>query len=100
MPKAKFVFLTCSEYEVSGDFMPFEIATLDGLRLICDENCWTMDELKAVFSFFPNLTYLQLELGGLASDFDEPVTIKTIKSCFLTFTFNGDKFSLSSFITK
>jgi hypothetical protein len=69
---------------VSGHFPLFEVVTLESLRLDCSQNVWTMDELKAVFSFFPNLTYLFLVLGGLASDFDEPVTIK---SFFITLTF-------------
>jgi hypothetical protein len=63
---------------VSGDFQRFENGTLETLKLDWGQSIWTMNELKAVFSFFPNLTFLKLELGGLASDFDEPVTIKSL----------------------
>ncbi len=65
-------------YEASDDFLPFEVGTLETLKLDWDQQFWTMDELKAVFSFFPNLTFLKLELAGLANDFDEPVTIKSL----------------------
>ncbi len=79
MSKAKFVQLDCFDYE-AFDLVPFVNESLTSLRMNCFESspAWTFDEFKAVFTFFPNLTFLFLELQALTGDFDELVGWKSL----------------------
>jgi hypothetical protein len=79
LPRAKEVSLTCALYE-GFNLQPFELASLTTLKLNCNSNNWTLEELQAVFKFFPNLVNLFLELRGLADDFDEQVTMESLRS--------------------
>jgi hypothetical protein len=76
LPKAVDVELEC-ENPSASDFIlePFELLSLKRLCLDCAFDFWSMDELKAVFTFFPNLTELEFKMRGLA-DYDEPVISK------------------------
>ncbi len=70
MPRAKIVDMCISN--LSFNLQPFELESLTNLK-VESYNKWTMDELKAAFAFFPNLTDLSLEIDGLADDFSEQV---------------------------
>jgi hypothetical protein len=50
---------------------------LTELKLSCTSNDWTFDELKAAFTFFPNMTSLALKVRSLSGDFNEQVTWPT-----------------------
>ncbi len=76
LPHAKSVDLTCCN-NIDLQFQPFEHQSLTKLILTCLYK-WTFAELKAVFSFFPNLIELYLTLPGLGDaglddddDFDD-----------------------------
>jgi hypothetical protein len=73
LPLAKDIDLTCYNYP-AFDLQPFELQSLTKLRLSCRSSLWSLDELTAVFSSFPNLEELSLTVGRLADDFNETVT--------------------------
>ena len=76
LPKAVDVELECQDPSASDfNLEPFELLSLKRLCLDCAFDFWSMDELKAVLTFFPNLTELELKMRGLA-DYDEPVISK------------------------
>jgi hypothetical protein len=80
MPNVTEAELTCDGY-ASFNLQPFESLNLTKLQLDCSSQDWTLNELMAVFSFFPNLKVLGLKLKGLA-DFMEKVTCQKIsKQC-------------------
>jgi hypothetical protein len=64
LPHAKSVYLTCYNKIDLQLLQPFEHQSLTKLNLTCLYK-WTFSELKAVFSFFPNLIELYLTLPGL-----------------------------------
>jgi hypothetical protein len=64
LPHAKSVYLTCYNKIDLQILQPFEHQSLTKLNLTCLYK-WTFAELKAVFSYFPNLTELFLVLPGL-----------------------------------
>jgi hypothetical protein len=70
MPRAKIVDMLIGY--PSFNLQPFELENLTHLK-VKDHNKWTMDELKAAFAFFPNLTDLSLDIIDLADDFSEQV---------------------------
>ncbi len=76
LPKAKDIDLTCYNYP-AFDLQPFELQSLTKLKLSCRSSLWSLGELTAVFSSFPNLEELYLTVGRLADDFNETVTIPT-----------------------
>jgi hypothetical protein len=73
MPRVKVVDLSCRLY-TNFELQAFELNSLTDLKLDCSFNLWTLDELKAVFSFFPNLIDLFLKLRGLTDNYDEQVS--------------------------
>jgi hypothetical protein len=73
LQQAKFVECHCSYAIPDFDLQPFELKSLTNLKLICPKTHWSMAELKAVFTFFPNLIDLDLTIKGLADDYDEQV---------------------------
>jgi hypothetical protein len=79
LPRARTIELTCHG-DRPYNLQQFEISTLTSLSLKSYSKHWTLDELKAAFSYFPNLVDMVLELKGLA-DFDEEV----IKRSFIPF---------------
>jgi hypothetical protein len=74
---AKDIDLTCYNYP-AFDLQPFELQSLTKLKLSCRSSLWSMAELTAVFSSFPNLEELSLTVGRLADDFNETVIIPTL----------------------
>lgn len=70
MPRAKIVDMRIGY--PSFNLQPFELENLTNLKMETG-NKWTMDELKAAFAFFPNLTDLSLDIIDLADDFSEQV---------------------------
>jgi len=90
LQQAKFVeFLVCLYAVADFDLQPFELKSLTNLKLICHKVNWSMAELKAAFTFFPNLTDLSLAISGVADDYDEQVPTLTNKSFFLFCLFQG-----------
>ena len=82
MPNVNEAELTSDGYASFNLQPPFESLNLAELQLDCSRQDWTLSELKAVFSFFPNLKELGLELKGLA-DFREKVTCqKNVETMF------------------
>lgn len=75
LQQAKFVEYNCLYAVAVADFdlQPFELKSLTNLKLTSHKVNWSMAELKAVFTFFPNLTDLDLTIKGLADDYDEQV---------------------------
>jgi hypothetical protein len=76
LPQAKIVNLLSFRYEPFR-LVPFECRNLTELKLSCTSNDWTFDELKAAFTFFPNMTSLALKVRSLSGDFNEQVTWPT-----------------------
>jgi hypothetical protein len=76
LPLAKDLDLICNDYP-AFDLQPFELQSLTKLKLSCPSSLWSLDELTAVFSSFPNLEKLYLTVGRLADDFNETVTTIT-----------------------
>jgi hypothetical protein len=76
MPRAKIVDMCIIHPGLN--LQPFELESLTNLK-VKDHKKWTMDELKAAFAFFPNLTDLSLDIGGLADDFSEQVAKIVLK---------------------
>ncbi len=83
LQQAKFVECHCAYAIPDFDLQPFELKSLTNLKLICHEANWSMAELKAAFTFFPNLTDLSLVISGVADNYDEQVPNGTIASFFL-----------------
>jgi hypothetical protein len=82
MPNVTEAELTSDGYASFNLQPPFESLNLAELQLDCSRQDWTLSELKAVFSFFPNLKELGLKLKGLA-DFREKVTCqKNVETMF------------------
>ncbi len=73
LQQAKFVEYHCSYVFADFALQPFELKSLTNLKLICHKANWTMAELKAAFTFFPNLTDLSLAIIGVADNYDEQV---------------------------
>ena len=73
LQQAKFVEYHCSYVFADFALQPFELKSLTNLKLICHKVNWSMAELKAAFTFFPNLTDLSLAISGVADDYDEQV---------------------------
>ena len=72
-PRVVTLALRCNRYEAVGmTELELEVATLKDLALH-STNVWTEEELRAVFTFFPNLEVLDLAVQGLANVFDEQV---------------------------
>jgi hypothetical protein len=73
LPRVKNITLNSCRGEDFINLQPFELLSLTTLKLKCRYLNWTLGELQAVFTFFPNLVELLLELRGFAN-FEEQVT--------------------------
>ncbi len=89
LQQAKFVECLCSYAFPDFALQPFELKSLTNLKLICHTANWSMAELMAAFTFFPNLTDLSLVISGVADDYDEQVPNETKKSSILFCLFQG-----------
>jgi hypothetical protein len=76
LPRAKHITFNICRGEDFINLQPFELLSLTTLKLKCPYLNWTLEELQAVFTFFPNLVELHLELRGFKNNFDEQVTQK------------------------
>jgi hypothetical protein len=76
LPEAKMVNIFSFDHEPFR-LVPFECRNLTDLELTCLSNDWTFDELKAAFTFFPNMTSLALKVRSLSGDFSEQVNWPT-----------------------
>jgi hypothetical protein len=72
LPNIQDLELKCYRCDFNGQ--PFEHQSLTRLKINLGRNLLSFAELKAVFSFFPNLVEVSLEIGGLQNDFNEEVT--------------------------
>ena len=73
LPRVKTIDLECYPY-MPLNLPPFELQSLTKLKLNCPDNMWTPNELKAVFTYFPNISDLFLGIYGLDENYDEQVT--------------------------